>query len=694
MIQVALDIGGTFTDLALRDMHSGKLYFWKVPSTPSDLSIAVLSGLDELLKRVDVAPEQVGTILHATTVATNAIIEHKGSRTALLTTRGFRDVIIIGRQKRHETYDLYLDKPKPLVLRRDVLEVGERVSHTGEVLVNLDRESVEQAVDNVIAGGYASVAISFLHSYANSAHEKAVQNELSARVPDVAVSLSSEISPKMREYERTSTTVANAYIKPIFSRYLSNLQDSLKDRAYQSDLFIMQSNGGLVSPEIARDYPIRIVESGPAAGVLMCNMIGRQEGRGHILTFDMGGTTAKLGAIDNGEPAIVTSFETNMLNFRKNSGLPLNITAIELIEMGAGGGSIAEENLGLIKVGPESAGAEPGPICYMQGGTKPTITDADLVLGFLNPDYFNGGAFHLDVDAASAGIERHLARPLGLPVEKAAWGIHTVANSNMEGAMRIVSVERGRDPRKYAMVAFGGAGPVHAARLAHAIGVPQVIIPFGAGVGSAYGLLEADSKIDVSLTRFMSLTMDASGAINEVYRQLENRAKEDLKHLRLAGKPKWSRHANMRYAGQGYELRVELPGGVINEDYARQAISEFQKCYKQNYGYQDPEGTIEAIDWYLMATVPRGVHTHHHQGPDRHGKAGESMTKGTRQAYFPEAGGYIPCRIVDRYRMEEGAAVEGPAIIEEREATTLILPGDIATVSPSSNLLITIKHGA
>ena len=446
MIRIAFDIGGTFTDFVLHDSASADMRFSKVPSTPGNPAEAVLAGIDALFQQLDIKPEHVEGTLHATTVATNAILERKGNRTALVTTKGFRDVLLIARQKRYDTNDLYLVKPTPLVERADIFEVGERMAPDGEVLAAIDGADVETAIQRLAEGHYESVAIVFLHAYANDAHEKAVRDSIGRALPDLELCISSEVSPKFREYERTSTTVANAYVKPLVGRYLGELEGALKARGFPSDLFIMQSNGGLVPPELARDNPIRIVESGPAAGVLMCAVVGRDAGFDHVMTFDMGGTTAKLGAIDDGEPAIVSTFEVDAVQYKKGSGLPLNISAVELLEIGAGGGSIARTDMGLISVGPESAGADPGPMCYGAGGERPTITDANLVLGYLNPEYFNGGAMALDPVAAAKGIEAHIARPLGLTVQEAAWGIHSVANSNMERAMRVVSIERGRDP--------------------------------------------------------------------------------------------------------------------------------------------------------------------------------------------------------------------------------------------------------
>ena len=689
-VRIAFDIGGTFTDFVLRGAGSDGMRFWKVPSTPDDPSRAVLSGLSDLLEETGVEGGDVDAILHATTVATNAIIERKGPRTAFVTTRGFRDVIVMGRQKRYDTFDVYLTKPAPLVDRRDVFEVDERIDVRGETVKPVDRASVENVVDAIADGGYESAAVAFIHAYADGRHEREARDAIAARLPDVPISLSSEISPKMREFERFSTTLANAYVKPVVDRYLGKLEGALKERGIESDLFIMQSNAGLAPPELARDMPVRIVESGPAAGVMMCGVVGREEGRRDLLTFDMGGTTAKLGAIEGGEPAVMATFEVAMINCRPGSGIPLNVPAVELLEIGAGGGSVARTELGVIVVGPESAGADPGPVCYGQGGAEPTVTDANLVLGYLNPDYFNGGAMPLDRAAAEEGIRRAVAEPLGLSVGEAAWGIHAVANVNMERAMRVVSVERGRDPRGYALVSFGGAGPVHAARLARSLGIPEIIVPYGAGVGSAVGLLEADNRIDAALTRVIRIRPDAAADISAVYEELEARVRADLARLGGAGAPRWSRYAYMRYVGQGYERKVDLPDGPIDGSYPDKVGEAFVEGYLRNFGFTDPDAGIEAIDWCLVATVPGD-----RDAPRRFdglGEAGGSAVVGARRAWFPELDGFAECDVVDRYRLREGDAFEGPAIVEERESTTVVLPGDAVTVGPSGHMAIRVGY--
>lgn len=684
MYRMAFDIGGTFTDFVLAAKDAPPL-FLKLPSTPDDPARAVIEGFATLLDAAGASGGDLDAVLHATTVATNAIIERKGRPTALITTEGFRDVLIIGRQKRYETYDLYMDKPAPLAPRRAIFEVQERLNQHGHVIEPLDEASVEAAVTAVAAGGYESVAVALLHAYANPAHEQAVGAALAARLPNTPVTLAASISPKFREYERTSTAVANAYVRPIVEQYVERLEGALKDHGFQKSMFIMQSAGGLVSPEIAREQPVRIVESGPAAGVLLAAMVGAEEGADHVITFDMGGTTAKLGAVDNGEPAVTPTFEVDPVRYRPGSGLPINVPAVELLEIGAGGGSIARVDLGVIHVGPESAGADPGPICYGRGGDQATVTDANLVLGYLNPDFFNAGAMELDRRAAYEGVRRAVAEPLGLPVEEAAWGIHTVANGNMERAMRIISVERGRDPRRYAIVAFGGAGPLHAARIAKSIGVPQVLAPFGAGVGSAIGLLQATPKIEASITRVMALERGVEQDIVAIYAELKDRADEDLARLGASGAPTWTRYGYLRYRGQGYEIRADLPGGEIDAAFPKTAAAAFHAAYETAYGYHDETAAIEAVDWHLVATLPQpaGALDLGWRPP-----AGEMPAPRERQTWQPEAAGFVDTPIYDRSEAPAGAVIQGPAIIEDPESTLVVPGGMSATVTERGHILI------
>jgi N-methylhydantoinase A len=689
MLRLAFDIGGTFTDYVLQDQGTGRVRIWKVPTT-REPAVGVETLLAQKIAEQELSFEQVSSVIHATTVATNAILERKGARTALITTAGFRDIILIGRQKRYDMNDLYLKKPAPLVDRSDIFTVEERIAADGHIVKPFDETGASAVAQQIKAAGYASVAVMFLHSYVNPQHERRMAEIL--RDSRIDISLSSDVSPKFREYERASTTVANAYVRPLVKRYLDSLDRSLEQKGFRSRLAIMQSNGGVVSSDLARSYPIRVVESGPAAGVLMCAEIGRQLGCDHVMSFDMGGTTAKLGTVDDGEPTVTAAYEVDTINAKKNSGLPLNVLAIELLEIGAGGGSIADTKMGLITVGPQSAGALPGPICYGRGGMRPTITDANLLLGYLNADYFNGGAMPLDRTGAAAGIDAAIAKPLGLPLSEAAWGIHCVANSNMERAMRVISVERGRDPRHYVLVAFGGAGPLHACRLARAMGIPKVVVPFAAGVGSAIGLLVADHKVDAGATRKIKLDGHAQGEIAAVLDQLEGRARRELARLELGSRPSISRSAYMRHSGQGYDIRVALTSGPVDAAYEGKMRAAFYDTYRREYGFVDPDAPIEATDWYVVASLANARPNQPMVAEACTGGLGPAAIGG-RAAYFPECGGMVRADVIDRYRMKADDAFEGPCLVEERESTTVILPGDIVKVDRRGHLVIEIERG-
>ena len=730
MLRLGVDTGGTFTDFVLRDQASGASWFAKTLSTPSDPARATLEGIDRLASVRPFRLADVGEILIATTVATNAILERKGGRTALVTTRGFRDVLIMGRSKRFDTYDLWLDKPRPLVPRRAIHEVGERIGPDGEVLAPLDPDSIAAVADRLADDEVESVAVSLLHAYANPAHERAAKEVLAerlrgpARNREVPISLSSDVSPRRREYERTSTVVANAYVKPIVGRFLTELEAAFASLGFAGELRVMQSNGGLTTPALAREYPVNIIESGPAAGVLACRATGAREGVSHVITFDMGGTTAKVGVIDDGEPAITSTFEVDGVNLRKWSGLPLDVPAVELVEIGAGGGSIASTRLGLVAVGPESAGAEPGPVCYGRGGGRATLTDANLVLGYLDPESFAGGQIRIDRGAAERATRGQIGEPLGLDLAAAAWGVHRIANANMERALRSMSIERGRDPRDYALVAFGGAGPLHACELARALGIPRVIVPRGAGVASAIGLLEAERNLTVSLTRTVGLDgPEAASELAGLFAGLEARARELIGGA--GGRPiAWQRHAHLRYAGQGFELRVAIPDGPIDGGFPARAREAFDSRYEAEYGYAQRDEPAEGTDWFLTGgpggdpspASPsgstggpgRGARANREDAdspPPRSGAAGEGGRAagsaspapiGTVTAWLADpsagsGGAWADWPVFARDGLRPGDRLLGPAIVAERESTTLLPAGDTARVSGEGNLIIDVS---
>jgi N-methylhydantoinase A/oxoprolinase/acetone carboxylase beta subunit len=684
--RVGFDVGGTFTDFALQT-GDGRLLTGKRLTTPDDPARACLEGLHELLGRAGLGFPALGQAVHGTTLGSNIVIERKGRNVALLTTRGFRDVLVIGREKRYQLYDLFIDKPAPLVPRSKIREVRERVAFDGEVLHPLDEGELRATVRALAQDGITSLAICFLHAYVNPAHERRAAEIVREEAPGIAVSLSSEVSPVIREYERTSTTVVNAYVKTAVRDYLDRLEQALGAQGYRGRLFVMQSGGGVATAETMARFPVRMIESGPAAGALMAAAYGRLTGHADLVAFDMGGTTAKLSLVADGRPRTVREFELHRVRLQPGSGIPMTIQAIDLVEIGAGGGSIARVGRGVITVGPDSAGAAPGPIAYGLGGTEPTVTDANLALGYLNPDYFLGGRMRLDLDSARRGIEAQVARPLGLSVDEAAWGIHQIVTTNMELATRVVSIERGYDPRRLVLAAFGGSGPVHGCRLAAALGIPRVLLPAAAGVTAAIGLLAAEVKFDLSrshLTRLEALAPDRLGAMLD---EMAAAGAQVVREAGVAGALTESRSADLRYVGQGYELTVALPAGRVEAGTAAALRTTFDAAYARRYGYADATAPVElvAVGVTVAGTGPEVRLPDHRPGTADPAEA----RKADRPVYFPEAQGFVPrCPVFDRARLPVGARVTGPAIVEEPESTTVLPPGTIAEVDRWASLLV------
>src|SRR5438445_375527 len=556
--RVGFDVGGTFTDFVLQS-PTGELTTAKRLTTYPDPSAACLAGLDQLMAAV--GWDEVAQVVHGTTLGSNIVIERKARGVGLLTTRGFRDVLIIGREKRYQVYDLQIEKPAPLIPRRLIGEVTERVLADGSVRTPLDEDDARRAVRELAARGVSTLAVCFLHACRNPVHEKRVAELAADEAPGMQVTLSHEVSPTFREYERTSTTVVNAYVMTALREYLRGLGAALKERGYRGRLFVMQSSGGIATAEAMERYPVRMIESGPAAGALMAAAYGELTGDRDLIAFDMGGTTAKLALIENGRPGTTTAFELHRVNNAPGSGLPMNIQALDLVEIGAGGGSIAQARLGVIAVGPESAASTPGPVCYGRGGMDPTVTDADVVLGYINPDYFAGGSIKLQAGAAARAIEERVARPFGLSLEDAAWGIHAIVNTNMELATRVVSIERERDPRDLTLVAFGGSGPVHGCRLAQALGIPRIVLPASAGVTAAIGLLAAEVRFDVARTYVRRLDAVDGAALDAMYAEMSAQAIAVVQESAVAGDVMVARSADARYVGQGNERNVARPTG-------------------------------------------------------------------------------------------------------------------------------------
>ena len=685
--RVGVDIGGTFTDLVVFNDGTGSFAVGKTLTTPRDPSQAIETLLRDTLERESIAIGDAQQLIHGTTLVTNAIIERTGSRTALLATQGFRDSIEIGRENRYELYDLMLEMPQPLVPRYLRFAVPQRTLADGTTLQELDIAYVEQLARELAAHGIEAVAIAFLHSFANPSAEREARAAIERIAPAMRVSTSSEVVPEIREFERTSTTIANVYVQDRVERYLRELQARLARLGFCGSLFLMISSGGIVTVDTAIHFPIRLLESGPAAGALAAASYGSASGYPDLLSFDMGGTTAKFCVIDHGQPLTALEFEVDRrYRFKKGSGLPIKAPVIEMIEIGAGGGSIARiDPLGLLKVGPGSAGAEPGPVCYGRGGTEPTVTDADLVLGYLDPDYFLGGQFKINLAAARQAIKERVADPLGLSLEEAAWGIHQVVNESMANAARIHTLERGKDPHSFPLFAFGGAGPVHGFRVAMALGSPALIVPFGAGVMSAAGFLTAPLAFDFVRSwpgRIDHLDWQKA---NTLLSEMELEGQELLQASGVpTGQISYRREADMRYVGQGHEIHVPLPSGQLDNASIPLLTSSFEEVYRRLYERLSPSVPIEIINWRVTASgptpeiriqLPRAEHT-----------AAQEARKGNRKVYFP--GGFRAVPVYDRYHLLPGMSFTGPAIVEERESTVIVGPDSRFRIDEQWNLVV------
>ena len=691
-LRIGVDIGGTFTDLILVDEAGAVFRAGKALTTPADPAGAVEQGVKDLLAATGATPSEVSHVVHGTTLFTNALIERKGARTALVTTAGFRDALEIAREHRYDMYDLFMERPAPLAPRRHRYEVRERILDDGTVLQPMDVDAAGRLIETLQAEGIEAVAVCFLHSYRNPTHERALGQLLRWRAPHMACSLSCEVVPEMREYERASTTVANVYVQPLAARYLARLRERLDALGLAGALFIMQSNGGVCTVETACRFPIRLVESGPAAGALAAAHYGRLMGRGDLLSFDMGGTTAKACLIERGEPLIAPDFEVaRVYRFKRGSGLPIKAPVIEMIEIGAGGGSLARvDRLGLLTVGPDSAGADPGPACYGLGGAEPTVTDADLMLGYLDPDFFLGGRMRLDREAAGRAIADRVARPLALAPAQAAWGIHQVVNENMASAARIHAVERGKDVRRFPLFAFGGAGPVHAHRVARILRCPAFICPLGAGVTSAVGFLAAPLVFDFVRTFHGKLEAMDWLLVNAHLHQMEKDGRGILGRTVPEAQIAFRRWGDMRYRLQGHEIRVPLPEGRLGPESEPAIRRAFEEAYAALYGRTASGVPIDVVNWRVAAQGPRPA-LHLPQGPAAPGAAAAgaaAAVKGKRPAYLPEAGGFVDVPVYDRYRLAPGHAFEGPAIVEERESTVVLGPGASARVDAWLNLVV------
>jgi 5-oxoprolinase (ATP-hydrolysing) len=684
-LRLGFDIGGTFTDFVLVDPATGALRLHKLLTTPQDPAIGALEGLRQIVADHGARLEDVGEIVHGTTLVTNTVIERKGAKLGLLTTAGFRDVLEAGTEQRYDIYDLFLTYPDPLVPRHRRLEVTERIDRDGQVITALDAESVRQAALRLKAAKVEAVAICFLHAYREPAHEQAAAEILAEILPGVPVSLSSEVVAEIGEYARCVTTCANAYVQPLMATYVQRLDRELRGAGFAGHLRLMHSAGGLVSLAAARDFPIRLLESGPAGGALAAALLGARAGHTDLLAFDMGGTTAKACLIENGRAQIAPMLEAGREHrFKKGSGLPIKAATVDMIEIGAGGGSIAAiDEVGLLRVGPHSAGAMPGPACYGRGGLKPTVTDANLVLGYYDPGFFLGGAMSLDLDAARTAVGS-VAEKLGLSIAQAAWGIHRVVVESMADAARVYLVERGKDPRRYAMVGFGGAGPAHAAEVARALGMAELVVPPASGAASALGFLAAPLSASRVRSRPVRLGPDMDLAdIERTLGELEAEARAELASGGVTEGLAVERAADMRLVGQMHEIGVPMPDGALTRESLPALIAAFETAYTARYAALQAGAQAEAVNFRVTVTGPAPTVTLASQST-----GAAAARKGERQAWFGH--GFVTAAVYDRYTLPEGAEIPGPAIVEERESTTIIAPGDTLRVDAAGNLRIAI----
>jgi N-methylhydantoinase A len=669
--RLAVDIGGTFTDLALE--HAGGRTTLKVLTTPHAPEAGVLAGVREILAVAKLAPGDITMVLHGTTLATNAIIERKGAKTALITTEGFRDVLAMGNESRYDQYDLNIRLPEPLVPRYLRLVVPERMDNTGQILLTLDEAAVRALVPVLVAEAVQSVAIGFLHGFVNPAHERRVRDIIAEALPQMPLSLASDVSPEMREWERFSTTAANAYVQPLMARYLRRLESGLAEMGVGANIFMMLSGGGLTTIDQACRFPIRLVESGPAGGAIFSASVARAAGLGAVLSFDMGGTTAKVCLIDDHKPQTSRSFEVARVGrFRKGSGLPLRIPVIEMVEIGAGGGSLAHvDQLGRIGVGPESAGADPGPACYGRGGTKPAVTDANLLLGRYDPARFAGGTVSLDAAAAARAIDAHVGEKLGLDQALAALGVIEMVDENMANAARVHAIESGKTYDGRTMIAFGGGGPVHGARVAEKIGITQVLIPAGAGVGSAIGFLRAPIGYEVVRSLYQRFSTFDVMAVNALLDAMVAEAQAVVSAGSFGAETVEGRIAFMRYVGQGHEIPVPLPAGRLTEADVPVIRARYDEEYARFYDRPVPGSDVEIMSYAVtIATIPLKLAAQAAE-PEPY-PATPARSQDVRDT---NSGTVSAWQVYDRAMLTAGATLQGPAIVAEAETSTLVPPG-------------------
>ena len=687
--RLGCDIGGTFTDFVLVNNITGKFHTNKCLTTPSDPSDAIEQGIRELDEILPGFMDNVEEIIHGTTLVINAIIERKGARTGLITTKGFRDILELGREKRYDAYDIFSEYPEPIVPRPDRAEIDERLTFDGRVLKDVDEKEVIQVLEKFKKDGIESIAVCFINSYENFVNEKRVKQIIEKHASDMFLSTSFEVLPEIKEYERTCTTAVNAYVKPITFWYLNKLINRLETIGFNGKFFIMLSSGGITSIETAKDFPVRIIESGPTAAVIASQHYGKMFNIKDMFCFDMGGTTAKSCLIQDGHAGLVSTFEVGRVQrFQKGSGLPIQVPVVDLMEIGAGGGSIAKiSNLGLLQVGPESAGADPGPACYKQGGDNPTVTDADLVLGYLDPDFFLGGTMALDIELSKQAIEEKIARPLGTTMVEAAFGIHDLINETMASAAKTHIAEKGGNPNIVTVSAFGGAGPVHTYGLAKKIGAGSILVPPLAGVGSALGFFTAPVAFDLSRSHRKKLDEADFKEIELLFNELEHESAKILKGAQSGDKIIYERTLLMRFVGQGAEIDLSIEIKEFTKFSKAEIRTMFDEEYKRLYGRTSAESPVEFVTFKVRASLPKKPFTISKLSTQNRDL--QACIKGQRLAFSVIKKDYIPFTVYDRSKLFAHAEFEGPAIIEEREST--IVMGEDATARVDDFGFIWIK---
>lgn len=682
--RVGVDIGGTFTDIAL-DVD-GVLHSTKILTDYELPERAILAGVNTVIEAAGLSLADIDQLIHGTTLATNALIERRGARTAFITTEGFRDTLEMRTENRFEQYDINITLPPPLIEREHRFALRERLDVHGEVLIAPTQADIDALVEQVAEGDYQSIAIGLIHSYVNGAHERQLRDALQRRLPAVSISISSEVSPQMREFERFNTVCANAYVKPLIKSYLDRLLVTLKAAGATCPVFMIHSGGGIISVQSAAEFPVRLVESGPAGGAIFAADIARKYQLDSVVSFDMGGTTAKICLIEQQVPKTAKTFEVaRTWRFKKGSGMPISIPVVEMVEIGAGGGSIASlDSMRQIRVGPHSAGSEPGPACYGRGGLQPTITDANLLLGRLDADNFAGGAMRLSTDSAATALVQAIGAPLNMEAATAAYGVCEVVDENMANAGRVHAVESGKDIAEYTMITFGGGGPLHAARLCEKMGVTRFLVPAGAGVGSAIGFLRAPFGYEAVRSAFVRLSEFNAPQVNTLIDDMKAEAIGFLRQGMPEGEPEMECTAFMRYVGQGWEIPVSLPFKPFSTDDTAQFKTLFEAAYTMFFGRPIEGPDVEIVSWSVKASSPLLAV----QPVEQISASHRAHEVSRRQVFDVVSGGFVDAGIYQREELQVGARVDGPAIIAERETSTFVSSSFTATVQPDGCLLV------